>query len=172
MAVMLSITIVQFGVAIACLSVTAQQQHRFLSRMWQAADIETREDAQYQMNCCGFDNQTVVDTGYSGPKCQQAFCCQGSSHPCCTGSRMDPSPHRISPPCPCDICYTKLFSKTNKAFQLTGEFGLSFSFIQLLGFFASCRFRASLVSNEEEGEEVEKQPIPCQTFSSNAKYST
>ena len=145
MIIIFLIFLIQFSVAIACLAVTAEQQHKLLAELWHQASDATKEEAQYQLSCCGFDNKTIVDAGLSQPKCQMAACCLNNNHPCCTGSNLystteNPQQQQQTPvpqstePCPCDPCYSKFYSRTSQAFRLTGGLGLFFSFLEVCPF--------------------------------------
>lgn len=71
MVIMLVVFLIQFSIACACLTVSANAQKDLARKGWMSVDNETKSQVQNTFECCGYDDFTLVNATnpLSHPSC-------------------------------------------------------------------------------------------------------
>jgi len=112
MIILLLIFVIQFSVACACLGVDKDKELQLAEAGWNAADNETKYEAEQLFQCCGFTNDT------DGIDCEKLACYNS-----------------------CPPCSVRIQDKINYAFNAAGGLGLFFSFTEIIGAALAFRYR-------------------------------
>merc|ERR1712038_2213072 len=115
MIILLLIFVIQFSVACACLGVDKDKELQLAEAGWNAADNETKYEAEQLFQCCGFTNDT------DGIDCEKLACYDS-----------------------CPPCSVRIQDKINYAFNAAGGLGLFFSFTDLISIAYAFKFRQQL----------------------------
>ncbi|XP_053204728.1 tetraspanin-13-like [Panonychus citri] len=118
MVILFLLFVVQFCIAIACLSISDTQKLDIATKGWNSSNVQTRDEAQLFFNCCGFDSSPLPDQ-----------CLHITS---CCKSQTD---------CHCTTCKYKIVTAINNGLEITGSLGLFFSFTEFLGVWLTIRYR-------------------------------
>lgn len=127
MVILFLLFLIQFSIAIACLSVNTEQQEQLAEQGWLKVDNKTRIQVQDSFTCCGLDDK--IDKITPPPICEEKI-----KQKCCFDSDLESN-------CQCVNCMTKLRSTIDYAFKWCGWIGLFFSFTEFIGVLLTVRYR-------------------------------
>lgn len=114
MVLLFALFVVQFSIAVTCLSFTDGQEYELAHSGWHQSSNETILRAEKLFYCCGFDAASTY--------CE-FNCCMRSAE------------------CRCNPCIGEIRSTIDSALNASGTIGLLFSFTQFLGVWLTIRFR-------------------------------
>lgn len=121
MLILFLVFLVQFGVSCSCLALTQDQQGKLLNGSWSYMGLETRQNLELHLNCCGFLNTTGSEEEFKNDldickaKCKE------------TGF--------------CNSCGDLMLQHSGKVLKILGGVGLFFSITQILGLWLAMSYR-------------------------------
>lgn len=129
MIILFLIFCIQFSVACAALAVDSETEKNILGKAWDKSSNETRLSFEKHFGCCSFDD---VNDASQAISCQEIPACK---------------PVGNSTELTCKDCFATIQPVMSKAFSSAGGVGLFFSFTELIGIYASYKFRCHIQSS-------------------------
>lgn len=127
--------IIQFSVSIAALTIPEDQRESIAESGWCQLNNEGKNSLQIQFSCYGVDSILTNETCMApGEKCP-ATCQNDNTTVSCLHTQ-------------CPFCERLLADDINRLFKHGGGVGLAFSFTELIGVWASWKFRKLAVTKE------------------------
>ncbi|KAL4228790.1 Tetraspanin-13 [Mactra antiquata] len=141
MIILFILFLLQFSLGCACLAVNKDQEISLVRNGWMAADAKLKDNIQYKLDCCGFEDWNLnISLPLGHPACDTATCCHNSDAKCCKGDVGDIVTAEEDD-CPCVTCLERFKPRIHEAFSITGGIGLFFSFTEIVGVWLALRYR-------------------------------